>query len=173
MDAVRIRTSKRKRLGAVRPAAAIAVLAAAAVAAALLLASCAGKADGTYRPNPKLRTVELRIGDARVKAEVALSYEERERGLMFRKTLTDGAGMLFVFEVDQRPAFWMKNVSLPLSLAYISSGGIIRQIVDLTPFSEATVQSERSVRYALEVPKGWFNRAGVAVGDLVEIPSLD
>ncbi len=167
MGAVRIWTSKR-RLGAFRPAAI-----AAAFIAVLIAASCAGKAEGSYRANPKLKTVELRIGDARIKAELALSYEQRERGLMFRKSLSDGEGMLFVFEADQRPAFWMKNTTIPLSIAYISSGGIIRQISDLRPLSEATVQSERSVRYALEVPSGWFARAGVEVGDQVEIPSLD
>jgi len=171
MGEVRIRASKRRRFGLSRPAAA--ALAIAAIAALLLCASCAGKTDGSYRPNPKLKTVALRIGEASLRAEVARSYEERERGLMFRKSLSDGEGMLFVFEADQRPAFWMKNTTIPLSIAYVSSGGIIMQISDLQPLSEATVQSERSVRYALEVPAGWFARAGVEVGDRVEIPSLD
>jgi uncharacterized membrane protein (UPF0127 family) len=63
----------------------------------------------------------------------------------------------------------MKNTRLPLSLAYISSDGSIRQIVDLEPQSLASVQAERSVRYALEVPRGWFGRAGVRVGDIVRL----
>ena len=88
---------------------------------------------------------------------------------MFRKSLDDGKGMLFVFDRDEQLAFWMKNTSIPLSLAYIASDGTIRQIVDLEPQSLATVQAERSVRYALEVPRGWFDRAGVRVGRQGEI----
>lgn len=165
MGSMPTRTLERRRPGAFFYAAAIAL--------AFVFVACAGKSDGQYRANPKLKTVELRIGEAKVKAELALNYEQRERGLMFRSSLADGEGMLFVFEADQRLTFWMKNTTIPLSIAFISSGGIIRQISDLRPLSEATVQSERSVRYALEVPQGWFARAGVKVGDLVEIPSLD
>ncbi|MEN6363541.1 MAG: DUF192 domain-containing protein [Rectinema sp.] len=138
----------------------------------VLLISCAGNADAADKPNPTLKTVELRIGAAVVKAEVAATELERNRGLMFRKSLADGKGMLFVFDKDERISFWMKNTSLPLSLAYLSSDGVITQILDLKPFSQEARQSERSVRYALEVPQGWFAKQGIAVGDKVEIPAL-
>lgn len=141
---------------------------------ALGLSSCAdgAKKAVTDSPNPKLATSSLRVGNARVVAEVASTETERERGLMFRSALADGEGMLFVFDKDDMLAFWMKNTKLPLSLAYISSDGTIRQIVDLEPESLASVPSERSVRYALEVPRGWFSRAGVVVGDKVDFGSL-
>jgi uncharacterized membrane protein (UPF0127 family) len=77
--------------------------------------------------------------------------------------------MLFIFDAVGDYPFWMKNTLIPLSLAYISSDGSIRQIVDLEPQSLASVQAERSVRYALEMPRGWFERAGVRVGDLVRL----
>ncbi|HET7839609.1 MAG TPA: DUF192 domain-containing protein [Rectinemataceae bacterium] len=151
-------------------------LALACLAASLFaLASCAAKgaeAEPT-RPNPKLKTVELKIGDASVQAELARTSLERETGLMFRTSLAEGTGMLFVFEADQQLAFWMKNTKLPLSLAYISSDGTIREIFDLVPGSLDPVQSERSVRYALEVPRGWFAKAGIKSGDRVAIPPLD
>lgn len=143
-----------------------------AAAAAALLGACAGKA-AAEGPNPTLRRVELRIGGAAVSAELARSASEREKGLMFRRSLADGAGMLFVFEADQRVAFWMKNTTLPLSLAYIGSDRIIKQIVDLEPLSLENVMSDRSIRYALEVPRGWFSRSGAKVGDRVEMPALD
>jgi hypothetical protein len=92
---------------------------------------------------------------------------------MYRSSLKDGEGMLFVFESDQKLAFWMKNTKLPLSLAYILSDGTIVQIIDLVPFSEESRPSIRSVRYALEVPQGWFERSGIKVGDKVRIPSLE
>lgn len=149
----------------------LALLACTALAA--FSVSCAGKKIESEFPNPRLPTVELKIGTVSIKAEVAKTPAERERGLMFRSSLADGAGMLFVFETDQRLSFWMKNTKIPLSIAFISSNGVIRQIADLEPFSLASVQSERSVRYALEVPRGWFSRAGVGVGDRVDLSVLD
>ncbi len=139
----------------------------------LPLASCAEKKAITDSPNPKLPISRIRVGSAQVLAEVARTEVERERGLMFRKSLDDGEGMLFVFDKDEQLAFWMKNTIIPLSLAYIAYDGTIRQIVDLEPRSLATVQAERSVRYALEVPRGWFDRAGVRVGDKADLTGLD
>jgi len=107
---------------------------------------------------------------AAVKAEIASSREERNTGLMFRKKLPDGEGMLFVFEADQVLSFWMKNTSIPLSIAYIAHDGRIIDIKDMIPHDTSSVVSSRSVRYALEVPQGWYSRAGVRVGDLVKIP---
>ena len=138
----------------------------------VLLISCSGNAGATDKPNPTLKTVELKIGSSVVKAEVAVTEQERNRGLMFRKNLADGKGMLFVFDKDARVSFWMKNTSLPLSLAYIASDGEITQILELTPFSQEARPSERSIRYALEVPKGWFAAHDIVVGDKVEIPAL-
>ena len=130
----------------------------------------AGSAAIISKPNPTLHTEELRIGPTVIKAEIARTEGERERGLMYRSKLPDGTGMLFIFDSDQRLSFWMKNTLLPLSLAYISSDGVIRQIVDLEPQSLEAIQSERSVRYALEAPRGWFDRAGVKVGDSLQLP---
>ncbi|MFZ3109259.1 MAG: DUF192 domain-containing protein [Rectinemataceae bacterium] len=145
------------------------------VLASAMAVSCSAqsaKKDDPNKPNPTLKTVTLTAGGVKVVAEVAATELERNRGLMFRKKLEDGKGMLFVFEADQRVAFWMKNTSLPLSLAYIGSDGLILQILDLQPFSEQARPSERSVRYALEVPQGWFSRVGLKVGDRFEIPPL-
>jgi uncharacterized membrane protein (UPF0127 family) len=144
-----------------------------ALLAALSFASCAeGKKEITDSPNPALEAVRIKVGKASVLAEMARTEAQRERGLMFRASLADGKGMLFVFDRDDRLAFWMKNTKIPLSLAYIASDGTIRQIADLEPLSLASVQAERSVRYALEVPRGWFDRAGVAVGDKVELAGI-
>ena len=141
-----------------------------ALSLALSLSGCAaGKKAVTDSPNPSLPALSIKVGGAQVLAEIARTETERERGLMYRTVLADGKGMLFVFDKDDKLAFWMKNTKLPLSLAYISSDGTIRQIVDLEPFSLASVEAERSVRYALEVPRGWFERAGVKVGDKVEL----
>lgn len=142
---------------------------------AVFLTSCSaqtGNGQDTDKPNPQLKTVTLKAGNVQLVAEVAATELERTRGLMFRKSLADGKGMLFVFDSDQKVAFWMKNTSLPLSVAYIGSDGTVYQILDLIPFSEEPRPAERSVRYALEVPQGWFAKVGVKPGDKFEIPAL-
>ncbi|MDR2952615.1 MAG: DUF192 domain-containing protein [Treponema sp.] len=106
---------------------------------------------------------------AAIKAEIARTREERGKGLMYRKKLPDGEGMLFVFEKDEVQSFWMKNTYIPLSIAFINYDGRIMEIKDMQPGSLNSVLSSRSVRYALEAPQGWFTRAGVQSGDFVKI----
>ena len=102
-----------------------------------------------------------------VKAEVAEKEEDRNHGFMERKNIPDGTGMLFIFDRDQILSFWMKNTPHPLSIAYIDSRGQIRNIYDMTPFSLTPIKSTSSVRYALEVPQGWFEKENIHVGDVV------
>ena len=104
-----------------------------------------------------------------VKAETARTQEERNHGFMERKTIPDGTGMIFIFEKDQILSFWMKNTPHPLSIAYIDKSGTIRDIFDMTPFSLSPVVSTVSVRYALEVPQGWFEKKGIKPGDKVSV----
>lgn len=101
--------------------------------------------------------------------EIAKTPKEREFGFMERKNIPDGTGMIFVFEKDQILSFWMKNTPHPLSIAYIDSNGKIRNLNDMTPFSLSPVVSTSSVRYALEVPQGWFEKESINVGDFVDI----
>jgi uncharacterized membrane protein (UPF0127 family) len=101
---------------------------------------------------------------------VADSDAERTKGLMFRKSVPEGTGMLFVFERDEKLSFWMKNTEVALSIAYITSEGRVSQILDMEPLSLAPVRSDSYVRYALEVPRGWFAKAGIKPGDLLELP---
>jgi uncharacterized membrane protein (UPF0127 family) len=107
---------------------------------------------------------------ALVKAEIAQTQEERNKGLMYRKELPDGEGMLFIYERDEVMSFWMKNTRIPLSIAFIASDGRIVEIKNMYPYDENPVHSSRSLRFALEVPQGWFSRAGVQSGDVVKIP---
>ena len=95
-----------------------------------------------------------------VSSEIAKTESERNHGFMERKKIPDGTGMIFIFEKDQILSFWMKNTPHPLSIAYIDSNGKIRDIFDMTPFSLSPVISTVSVRYALEVPQGWYKKNG-------------
>ncbi|MDY2843655.1 MAG: DUF192 domain-containing protein [Treponema sp.] len=131
----------------------------------LILSSCSAKS----LPVKNLRIEKSDGTFVEVKAEIAEKEEERSRGFMFRKNIPDGTGMLFVFENDQILSFWMKNTPHPLSIAYIDYKGKIRDIFDMTPYSEATIVSTVSVRYALEVPQGWFEKSGIKKGDFLEL----
>jgi uncharacterized membrane protein (UPF0127 family) len=119
-----------------------------------------------------LETRVLRIGAVTLEAELARTERERETGLMYRTELPDGRGMLFIFEGDEVLSFWMKNTLIPLSVAFIDYEGKILEIKDLEPRDLRSVHSSRSVRYALEVPQGWFSRAGVQAGDRIDLSGL-
>ncbi len=118
----------------------------------------------------RLETIELKVGKDIYTVEVARTPEERQKGLMNRESLGDYEGMLFVFERDQHLSFWMKNTTVPLSIAYIARDGTIKSIFDMRPLSEQSVESGYAVRYALELPQGAFERSGSKVGDTIEIP---
>ena len=104
-----------------------------------------------------------------VKAEIAVKPEDRNFGFMERKNIPDGTGMLFVFEYDQILSFWMKNTPTPLSIAFITKDGKIKDIFDMQPFSTASKTSTGYVRYALEVPQGWYKKNGIKTGDVLKI----
>jgi uncharacterized membrane protein (UPF0127 family) len=122
----------------------------------------------------KLKTAVLSITrpdsvPVEITVEIARTEQERTQGLMHRKKLPDGEGMIFIFERDEQLSFWMKNTVIPLSIAFIASDGRITEIKDMQPLDLSAVKSSRSVRYALETPQGWFSRAGVKAGDVVEM----
>jgi uncharacterized membrane protein (UPF0127 family) len=78
--------------------------------------------------------------------------------------------MLFVFQSDEHLTFWMKDTPLPLSIAFLSAEGRILEIQDMEPFSEKTIRSRFSARFALEVARGVFEEIGAREGDTVALP---
>ena len=115
--------------------------------------------------------IEVLIGGESFRLEVARSPEQKQQGLMNRRSLGDREGMIFVYESDQHLAFWMKNTTIPLTLAFLSKDGEIMQIEQLKPLSLKSVVSERAVRYGLELPAGVLEELGVRVGDRVRLPA--
>lgn len=120
---------------------------------------------------PPLERVAVKVGSDVFTVEVARTDAQHERGLMHRRSLGRREGMLFVFTADQHLTFWMKDTRIPLSIAFLSSGGRILQIEDLEPYSQKAVRSRLSARYALELPRGAFAEVGAAEGDLVTLPA--
>ena len=110
---------------------------------------------------------------APISVEAAITAEEQQRGFMHRKEIPDGTGMIFVYSRDSQLRFWMKDTPHPLSIAFIDSAGRIREIYDMQPFSLDVIASTHSVRYALEVAQGYFERAGISVGSTLSTESLE
>jgi uncharacterized membrane protein (UPF0127 family) len=112
-----------------------------------------------------LRVVQLKIANSSLFAEVADTPQTSANGLMFRDSLPEDHGMLFIFEKPDTASFWMRNTKIPLSIAYIDSAGNILEIKSLRPLDETPVASTSSeVAFALEVNEGWFMRNGVSMG---------
>ena len=88
-------------------------------------------------------------------------------GLMFRESLEEDSGMLFIFEEVGQRFFHMKDTKIPLDIAYIKEDGTIESIKELNPYNLLPVPSEGDVLYALEVNRGWFAEHEVKVGDKV------
>jgi uncharacterized protein len=100
--------------------------------------------------------------------ELATNDAERERGLMFRKELPEGRGMLFDFEREAPVAFWMHNTYIPLDMIFIRADGRILRIAENTePLSDRLIPSGGPVRAVLEVIGGTARKLGIAPGDTV------
>jgi uncharacterized membrane protein (UPF0127 family) len=123
-------------------------------------------------PQPTLPTTPLIIdtvkGANSFTVEMALTWEQQERGLMFRRTLAPNAGMLFDFERESNQAFWMKNTVISLDLIFIKANGTIARIApNCKPLSEDPIPSYEPVRAVLEIPAGRAAELGMKAGDKV------
>jgi uncharacterized membrane protein (UPF0127 family) len=107
-----------------------------------------------------------------VRVEIADGPFEQQRGLMYRKSLGEDRGMLFVYRRELPLSYWMKNTRIPLSIAYIDSKGRITDILDMKPLDDKPPHyvSSEPVQYALEVNQGFFDEHGVKVGDRARLP---
>jgi hypothetical protein len=118
---------------------------------------------------PKLTTLKLWLGPHELTAEIARNERERSAGMMFRTNIAENEAMLFVFPQVTRVAFWMKNVPIPLSCAYLNREGVILELHDMKPQDETPIPANsREVQYVLETAQGWFERNQVGAGTLVQ-----
>jgi uncharacterized protein len=105
--------------------------------------------------------------------ELAVTDDERSRGLMYRRSVPEFYGMLFDFKRDQEVAMWMKNTYVSLDMIFIQSDGRIRRIAENTETeSEKIIPSGGPVRAVLEVAAGTARKLGIEPGDRVASPIL-
>ena len=123
-----------------------------------------------------LKTISMTINSIETEIEVALTFQEQQQGLMYRRSMLENHGMIFVYTEPMYMSFWMKNTYIPLSIAYIRADGIISNIEKMKPQSGTMTPSEHykskyKCIYALEMNQGWFEKNGVKSGDKIEIPT--
>ena len=103
--------------------------------------------------------------------ELADNDAERAKGLMYRKELPEGQGMLFDFHREQDVSFWMQNTYISLDMIFIRADGRILRIAENTePLSTRLIPSGGPVRAVLEIIGGSARKLGIAPGDRVAAP---
>ena len=111
-----------------------------------------------------LQRTRLSAGMYVIDAQVAMTPEERQIGLMQRKEMPQHEGMIFVFEQPAQQCFWRKNTLLPLTAAFVADDGTIVNLADMKPQTIESHCSTHAVRYVLEMNKGWFAKKGIKPG---------
>ena len=116
----------------------------------------------------------VKFGDTVISVEVARTPDERAKGLMFRESLAENAGMLFVFEKEEPLTFWMKNTTIPLDMVFIAENGTITSISRASPCTAEPCQLYQGIaRTVLEMNIDFTARHGIKQGDFVTLPKLD
>jgi uncharacterized membrane protein (UPF0127 family) len=118
------------------------------------------------------RTVAYRLEPAdgpavTVRLEVAADPAARARGLMGRRQVPEGTGMVFLYPADVTEAFWMKNTLVPLSIAFVAADGRVVSVAEMAPCRAdpcPTYPPAGPYRYAVELAAGAFRAAGVGPG---------
>jgi len=124
----------------------------------------------------EFKKATLKIGGKTLSVELAQSAKQRAQGLMHRKQLPDGEGMLFIFTRETPQSFWMKNTLIPLSIGYFDKTKKLVRILKMEPESKIVrdselkrYESEVPVLFALEVPLGWFEKNKIKLGSTFEL----
>lgn len=117
--------------------------------------------------------LKTETGDHSFDIEVMTTFQERARGLMFRRSLPENSGMLFLYDRPEPAAMWMKNTFIPLDMVFIAPGGTVHRIEKNTePFSTETISSDGSIIAVLELNAGAADRIKLKPGDRVIYPGL-
>ena len=121
--------------------------------------------------SPGFEKKKLLIGKEKLTVEIADTVERTAHGLMYRKSMPEASGMLFVFSDEKPRSFWMKNTFLELSIGFFDAEKVLLDIQDMRPVTSEmemnppTYESAKPAMYALEVNKGWFQKHKIKIGD--------
>jgi uncharacterized protein len=128
------------------------------------------KSGPSFRKDGRLSIIPANSSDKIwLDIEIADNEEKRMQGLMYRQSLMENEGMLFIFTNDEPRSFWMKNTFIPLDIIYINSRKEIVSIQKYTqPKSTYSIPSEKPAMYVLEVNAGFTDKYGINPGDKID-----
>jgi len=126
--------------------------------------------------NPSVSEKENEISSVEIlgksiNVEIADEYDELREGLMFRESLAEDSGMLFIFGDEEIRSFWMKNTLIPLDMIFIDENFVIVGIEGAVPCEEdpcPSYNSKKPAKYVLEVNAGYVKEVGIKIGDEVK-----
>jgi uncharacterized membrane protein (UPF0127 family) len=143
-----------------------------AVAALMLAFTMLTPAPGNSAGTGTL-VLKTATGDHSFNIEVMVTDNERSLGLMYRRSLPENSGMLFIYDPPQYATMWMKNTLIPLDMVFISADGRVHRIEEnAEPFSETLIPSDGDVVAVLELNGGEADKIGLKPGDKVIYPGL-
>ena len=121
-------------------------------------------------PQNKSELFDLNFSGVSLKIEIAALPEERELGLMFRNSLKENEGMLFVFKEGTGQRFWMKNTRIPLDIGYISTSGVLLEVHSAKPYDLSGVPSRsQDIKFVLELNAGGYKDLGIKIGSRIPL----
>jgi len=123
-----------------------------------------------FKKSPTKYTT-VKIKDTQIKAEIADTFTKRTKGLMFRKTLLEDEGMLFVFDNGGYHGFWMMNMSFPIDIIFVNKE---KKVVDIVKNAQpcglscSTYKPKEKAMYVLEVNANFTQEHGIRIGTTLE-----
>lgn len=134
---------------------------------------CLAPTTGSIAASTATLVLKTDSGEHSYSVEVAESEGDRRMGLMFRRSLPETSGMLFLYEPPQASAMWMRNTYISLDMVFISADGLVHRIAANTePFSTDLIPSGGDVAAVLELNAGQAAKIGLKRGDRVIFPGL-
>lgn len=120
----------------------------------------------------KFNQISINNGEKLIKVDVEIADDnyERQQGLMFRKSLNENDGMIFIFENENYQSFWMKNTLIPLDIIFINTDLEIVDIKNAVPCKAdpcALYKSSKPALYVLEANSNFTARNDIKVGDRI------
>jgi uncharacterized membrane protein (UPF0127 family) len=118
------------------------------------------------------------LRDSCFDVELAITPSEQVKGLMFRYSLDTNAGMLFIYEDEQRRAFWMKNTYIPLDIIWLNRDREVVYIAkNVQPCRDASycpiISPDVAAAYVLEINAGTCDVIGLRNGDTAQFYNIN
>ena len=104
-----------------------------------------------------------------IEIELADTPQKREMGLMYRTSMKENQGMLFIFDTEERQSFWMKNTEIPLDIIFVNEEKTVVHIAEnCEPYSLKQIPSFEYAMYVVEVNAGYMRKNNVQVGSTIK-----